>query len=701
MRVFDGGGRRWGKTVQRYAELEIALRWMEQQGALDVDLRFVLSDQQTDDWKHFEPLTIDLKTLARYGNDADAYGAALTGMVFTRPDIAKFYATSRAAAQDRPIHLRLRLDAPHALHGVRWELLRDPQAGHPVTTTDGILFSRYLSNPDFRPVPWRTKQASRALVVISGPTDIDRYHPDGRQLAKVDIELERRCAEAALDGITTVYLAAPGEATLADIERELAKDVDILYLVCHGGITSDVPFVYLQHKDGTTHPVSGRRLAERIGSLARRPSLAVLNSCQSAGPGGAGITADDGVLAGLGPRLVGAGGATVIAMQGNVSMETARQFTARFFEELRGDGVVDRAATVARRSLRDDGRPDWWVPALFSRLRSGRTYFKAEFTENGDRRWAALRSAHHAGRFTPILGPGMTDELLGSRQAIAERWAEGWQMPLAAHNRDDLAKVTQFLRVELRRGEVLNKMDEYLKEEIAARVTKADHNDAFFGLDPADPKTALMGAGRFLLRDPGNAYRTVAAMPVPVFITTNWTTLLEQALRARTPPKNPTTVYFPWTKRTKWAKPPEPLDEPTVDEPLVYHLCGGLDDLVSLVLTEDDYFEWLTAWITKQKLVPDDVKMALMNRSLLFLGHRLDDWEFKIMFQAILSYEGSKNLPENEHVGVQLNPGSRLVEPEAAQKYLESYFGINSISVYWAETRKFLDEYRDRTGMAT
>jgi hypothetical protein len=687
--------------VRRYAEMEIALRWLERQRALDVDLRFVISDEQTDEWKHFEPLTIDLPTLARHGNNTDAYGDTLTKMVFSRPDIAEFYAESLAAAQDRPIHLRLRLDAPPALHQIRWELLRDPHGRHPLTTTDGVLFSRYLSNPDFRPVPWRTRQAARALVVISAPSDLHRYRPNGRQLAPVDVERERAAAEAALEGIKTVFLAVPGEATLANIAHELAGEVDIIYLVCHGGITSDVPFVFLQNDDGSSHPVSGRRLAEMIGSLDRRPTLAMLNSCQSAGEAGVGITADEGVLAGLGPRLVGAGVATVIAMQGNVSMETAQLFATRFFAELRADGVVDRAVTVARRSLRDKNRPDWWVPALFSRLRSGRSYFKAEFTENGDRRWAALRSSHHAGRFTPILGPGMSDELHGSRRAIAERWAERWQMPLAAHNRDDLAKVAQFLRVELRRGEVLNKLDEYLKEEISERVARADPEDAFYGLDPADPKDAMMKAGRFLLRDPGNAYRTVAAMPVPVFITTNWTTLLEQALRARRPPKNPTTLYFPWTKRTKWPRLPDALEEPTVEEPLVYHLCGGLDDLVSLVLTEDDYFEWLTAWITRQKLVPDDVKMALMNRSLLFLGHRLDDWEFKIVFQAILSYEGSKNLSENQHVGVQLNPGSQLVEPEAAQKYLESYFGINSISVYWAETRRFLDEYRERTGMAT
>ena len=82
----------------------------------------------------------------------------------------------------------------------------------------------------------------------------------------------------------------------------------------------------------------------------------MLNSCQSAGEGGADSTADDGILAGLGPRLAGAGIATVIAMQGNVSMTTAQLFASRFFTELQRDGVVDRSVAVARRLLRDENR---------------------------------------------------------------------------------------------------------------------------------------------------------------------------------------------------------------------------------------------------------------------------------------------------------------------------------------------------------
>ena len=42
-----------------------------------------------------------------------------------------------------------------------------------------------------------------------------------------------------------------------------------------------------------------------------------------------------------------------------------------------------------------------------------------------------------------------------------------------------------------------------------------------------------------------------------------------------------------------------------------------------------------------------------------------------------------------------------MIEPEAAQEYLESYFGNDKVSIYWGDTRRFLDELRLRTRLAT
>ena len=63
----------------------------------------------------------------------------------------------------------------------------------------------------------------------------------------------------------------------------------------------------------------------------------------------------------------------VVAMQGNISMTTAAAFTQAFFRAWTTDGLVDRATAVARAAVRE--RPDWWVPALFMRLKSGRLWY--------------------------------------------------------------------------------------------------------------------------------------------------------------------------------------------------------------------------------------------------------------------------------------------------------------------------------------
>jgi len=687
-----------------YGDLEIALRWKDP-SQLDVGLRFVLSDRNVDDWASAPPMPLDLAALARAANQPEKYAASLSEMLFGSDGIKEFYARSRASSADRPLHVRLFLDGPPELHRIRWELLSEPTSGSPLTTTSDVLFSRYLSSPDFRVVPWRSQRPSRALAIIAAPTDIEDHEPGGRRLAAVNLDVEKANAAAALGDLDTTWLDGGGRATLANIAEALASDIDIVLLVCHGALLTYVPVLFLERPDGTAHVVDGRRLQETVFALPRRPTLALLSSCQSVGTRGAASSADEGVLAGLGPRLAAAGIATVIAMQGNVTMESARLFGQRFFEELRGDGLVDRSVASARRLLRERDRADWWVPVLFSRLGSGRSYFNAEFTGDAEQLWSSLETAQSAGRLIPVVGPGMTDEILGPRDAIAARWADQRRMPIAQHTRDDLAKVAQYLRVQLKApGDVALNMAGYLQQEIRERVAKAESSadSPFHGVDPTQrPEQAILEAGRRLLQDEGNAYRVVAAMPLPLFVTTNWTRLLEQALASRTPPRQPTTLYFPWNDRVDWPDT-TPTDQPDEQHPLVYHLFGSMEEPDSLVITEDDYLEWLTAWVAKRELIPSFVTKNLVNRSLLFLGYQFDDWEFRAVFQAIKSIPSSASLlPRHTHVGVQLSPTSHEVEPEAAQDYLESYFKSDNVGIYWSDTRQFLDAYRAQTRLQT
>jgi hypothetical protein len=72
------------------------------------------------------------------------------------------------------------------------------------------------------------------------------------------------------------------------------------------------------------------------------------------------------------------------------------------------------------------------------------------------------------------------------------------------------------------------------------------------------------------------------------------------------------------------------------------------------------------------------------------------------VFNGVKSFGGSEAIfGQSLHVGVQLSPDNPLIEPEAAQEYLESYFGNDRVNIFWGSTRRFLDQFRAQTGLQT
>ena len=245
-----------------------------------------------------EPIALDLAALRLLKDDEPAYGAALTSMVLRPADVGPFYQEALAVTEssELKLHVRLHLNAPAEFHAVRWESLRDPTTGAPIATLSSVLLSRYLSSPDWRPIPVLARHDLRALAVVAGPSDIGGYAARGATLAEVDVEVELERASKALATFNQVQKLGRGQATLAAILEALEKGVDVLYLVCHGAVSGDVPLVYLEGPDGKADPVDGRKLVERLLGLERRPTVAMLCSCQSAGSGDERRSDDEGEL---------------------------------------------------------------------------------------------------------------------------------------------------------------------------------------------------------------------------------------------------------------------------------------------------------------------------------------------------------------------------------------------------------------------
>jgi len=676
------------------ADLEIVLAWRDDQQCFELSIAFDDPADMGDRRRIWpEPIIIDTARLATLRHDAAAYGRALTDQLFAAEEMRDFQrrAKSWAKKQDVPLRVRLSIDpdAPARMQAVRWEMLLDLDSGRPLALSTDVWFSRYLSGAGWDLIKPPRKHDLRALVVIASPTDLNMIASDA-PLAEIDVAAERCRAEAALSGIEHEMLASRGAATLDNIANALDRKVDILFLVCHGFFDHNgEPLVVLEKENGEADNVTPEDFRREISARGNKPTLAVLCSCQSAGAGtGALETADRGALAPLGPQLTRAGVAAVLAMQHNISMDTAGTFLNTFFKEINRDGIVDRAVAVARISIRN--RRDWWVPVLFSRLKRGRTYYSVGFSGSELKVRSFVSLVQH-GKCTPVLGPGLATPLLGTRSQLASKWVERWLLPIAEPDNESLTTVGQFVQAGVTTYAPHIELSNYLISELERNPRYAAIDRTLFaGPDHAALFKELGRQARE--NDPNEPHAVMASLNLPVYITTGWTDLLSNALEARG--CEPQVRSFNWREDLP-VQPP--IDEPTPKRPLVYHLYGELDIPESMVLTEDDYFQWLAAWAElRQEGTPSPVTQALMTRPLMFIGYRLHDWDFRVLFQGLRNFRGNDLFRRRPHIGVQVDPNAQGVEPEAAQDYLNTYFAEGGITIYWGTTQEFFSELSKR-----
>jgi hypothetical protein len=186
----------------------------------------------------------------------------------------------------------------------------------------------------------------------------------------------------------------------------------------------------------------------------------------------------------------------------------------------------------------------------------------------------------------------------------------------------------------------------------------------------------------------------LAALPLPVYLTTNYDDFMAQSLRAvGPPPRDPLVKVAPWTDSTfipDEMKPGKRDGKPTPEHPLVFHLHGHISVVDSMVLTEDDYVDFLVRLGQhRDQLLPPFVQGAFTDNSLLFLGYRLSDWNFRVIHRALLGSRPHSQDPL--HVTVQMEPDSNDVS-----EYLSRYYGRMDLQVYWGSAEKFCGELQDR-----
>ncbi len=688
--------------------LEVGLyRWDATQ--YGVDLRYEAPGQPSEIRpKQSQPVRFDWTRLTELAGDSQQYGELLWQTILADDAVQGTFEQARAAAMQpapgtqQPAGLRVRLyisaNAPE-LHALRWETLRNPTNQSWLSTNEATLFSRYLLCTEWRTVVSRAVDANelRVVLAVAAPEGLPNYRPHGQPLAEIDAprELERARRFLAADQVVELspVAGADGEparrATLANLADALRAGTDVLYLVCHGALLDQEPVLYLEDEAGQVKPVVATTLLNWWRDLKELPRLVVLVSCQSAGDGGQ--SSDNGALAALGPRLVAAGVPAVVAMQGNIQMDTAAAFTETFLRELRGDGVIDRAMAVARGAVRD--RSDWWMPVLFMRLKTGRLWDNMAFRVATDfAHWDTLVTRLRKGECTPIIGSGVLEPLIGDSRVLARRWAEIYRFPLAPHDRDDLPQVAQYLEVAKDRQFPRDELEFWLRQLL---LRAEGGNGAGRG---ATVDELLVAAGEALAgRVANEAHRLLAGLPFHVYLTTNADSLLTHTLAAT--PVEGQTKKKPRVRAFGPDEEPLPEDyQPSEAEPLVYHLFGHWQDASSLVLSEDDYFDFLIGIIGKRRHIPLPVRRRLNKASLLFIGFRLDEWDFRVLTRAINAMEGSDLLQNYSHVAVQVDPEtSRFLDVENAIDFLQKHtrFAGKQVSLFWGKPEEFLSKLKE------
>jgi hypothetical protein len=284
-----------------------------------------------------------------------------------------------------------------------------------------------------------------------------------------------------------------------------------------------------------------------------------------------------------------------------------------------------------------------------------------------DKGWEVLIRRIKDGSCTPILGPGIYSEGPSLRSGIARKWAADYGYPL--NDGSDLARVARFLTVEY--GDSEYAASRYVEEFKKVPLPK-------FG-DRDEPYTIL------------------AKLPLPVYITTNYDDLMEQALVQQH--RDVKTDLCRWVKSLDDESPLVDGFKPDVANPSVFHLYGHMKSQKSMVLSEDDYFQFLMNVSTEPELIPKRIEKAITGTSLMLLGYSLDDWDFRVLFHFLAAR--LKNNTTRTHVAVQISPLGKEAPADLkqrAQTFFDKYFESKSpdIRVTWDTTQEFMLKLRDK-----
>jgi hypothetical protein len=334
--------------------------------------------------------------------------------------------------------------------------------------------------------------------------------------------------------------------------------------------------------------------------------------------------------------------------------------------------------------------------------------------------WDSLIQHIKDQKFTPLISKRVSYDYLFGDRDIVEAWADEIKYPLK--DKSNLARVAQFGVVTRGNAAKIDFLD-FLKHSlfnIAETGQKANRSISL--VDLKKPRITFSEVAKNLdyfnfEEEPDLPLHILAQLPLKVYLTTSPHTFLEMALKAAG--KEPQPRVYCWCEKLGVAPPPKLNKylrrdvESSLEQPLVFHLHGIDTFPESLVLSEDDFFEFLDNVTQDLKHptnrlggIPDAVLEALASSSLVLLGYNLYDWDFRVALRGVIAK--LERTSANPSLLIQFRSGMEndgedtervqeyLEEHKQVQEYLEDYVDLYDFGIYWGNVERFTRTLREK-----
>ncbi len=312
-----------------------------------------------------------------------ALGEALFDALFDdvlRQDFVGFY-QQVVATEDRILRIELDIDEASMpdVAALPWEFMRVPSKANLgvlwLGTTPKVVFSRRRAQWfPAKPIQLAPNEKLRIALAVAAPSDLGPVLYD-----KVEASLKTLAAEQSDKfELLPVLLKANAET----VDSLLAKKPHIFHFIGHGRFNTEnhtpkAEIAFVDDIMGESDWVDSEFFAGLFNTF--RPGVVLLHACEG------GTLSASQAFVGVASRVVQQNIPVVVAMQYEVTNNTALRFALKFYQQLAVGDPVDMAAQYGRRAVALNTqykRRDFATPVLFMRVADGHLFARSGKPQN-------------------------------------------------------------------------------------------------------------------------------------------------------------------------------------------------------------------------------------------------------------------------------------------------------------------------------